>query len=637
MKKLKYILTSLLTVVMCFSVLKITAKASLDYNVKSLSFTHGSVSISSGFGEDISGTLGGSQSADIYNYLSFTFDKYYSGTVTLKWTYSSSAWRQNLTDWNILVIGGKIDSNNNTSGNIVFRVYDTDNFMVIMTYNSGTLINGTDPTFAFSSASSSLTAVTNHNDLYNNVDNIDSQLSTANTQLTGIVSLLGALQNLQNTISTNVATLTTEYAQESDGITNTDVEQQLVYLNNVTLNIQSLISGLYSHFTTIETTLNDCNDNLANIEGEVDGVEELLTAITGTLIVEGVSVFSQLAATQAAILSAIAPQAGSSIFDTLEDILDLFEDPEDPTAGISAKINALNNKVSETNSKLDDIKTTLGNLLTAVNNIDTQIDTISWKDYTSEFYWSTELTADRTQWNTTSIDSNLYKDIYIYFQVPTDIGNKIVKFTRRIYVNSNISDINIMPIGIIGGSYQLCDFNIFVQYQRPITEIYIYPDFPFSIGATNFICCKVSGGNYYLRLSSTTTQKGYINSNDIEYFTLLSYFNDYKYHKNMLDLLSIDVDSENSLTIYNQDNTTIDNINTGLNNEYQTYLPFVNQQLSPLSNTTFLNEMSNQRTLFDYLFRNIFNLDYNVEDPSTVTNPIFLILIFGGILLALVG
>lgn len=633
MKKLKYILTSLLTVAMCFSVLKITANASLDYNVKTLSFTHGSVSISSGFGEDISGTLGGSQSADIYNYLSFTFDKYYSGTVTLKWTYSSSAWRQNLTDWNILVIGGKIDSNNNTSGNIVFRVYDTDNFMVIMTYNSGTLINGTDPTFAFSSASSSLTAVTNHNDLYNNVDNIDSQLSTTNTQLTGIVSLLGALQNLQNTISTNVADIEDYVSLNSDGITNTDIETSLNLITSWNQLINANIVTIRDNLATVLLNQQDANSYLANIEGEVDGVEELLTAIEGTLVVEGVSVFSQLAATQAAILAALTSQGGESIFDAINDILELFDNP---LTGVTAQLTSLNNKITNTNNTLNDIKTALGNLLTAVNNIDNQIDTITWISVIpDEYSWSTSKDGE---YITTAISSN-QTDLWIKIKIPnlTELRNGcILKIRTGIYNNTYLGGYQDYNVELIRGNINWGEF-YYDNYGGYLTLYIMNPSF----NTVDYLYIHVSApaSNTKIRMGASTSNNlvYYIGNNDIEYWTLLSYFDQYNYHKKILNLLSIDVDSETSLTIYNEDNTTIDNINTGLNNEYQTYLPFVNQQLSPLSNTTFLNEMNNQRTLFDYLFRNIFNLDYNVEDPSTVTNPIFLILIFGGILLALVG
>ena len=636
MKKLKYILTSLLTVVLCFSVLTITTKASFDYNVKTLSYTHGSVSISSCINADLTDFGGGSSTADICNYLSFTFDKYYSGTVTLKWTYSSSSWRQNLTDWNILVIGGKIDSNNNTSGNIVFRVYDRNEFMVIMTYSSSALLSGTDPTFSFSSASSSLTAVANHNSQYDNIADIETELVSANTQLGGIVSLLGALQTLQTNISNNLNNYVT---LQTDGITNTDIETKLNLITSYEQLINGYLTNIDTNLSSVISNQSSANSLLGDIEDNTDGIETLLTAIEGTLIINGVSSIGQIASTQAAILAALSSNGSETLYDLVTDIVDMFTDPN---GGLIAELTTLNALVNTTNQKLDEIKTTLGNINTSINNIDNQIDTISWQNlYTGDIGWSTAYNGTFSYNNNTR---PLQNNKTVYFNtditISADVSNSIIKVKLPYAITTSSGSLSTFKFDLVNNSDgKSCNAKYYVDLSNYSTLVYFY-DFntvPYS-----------SSYKLYIKIDSTVlysafykySANGYVDiitNNDIEYWKLLEYFNQYNYQKQMLDLININVDSETSLTIYNNDNQILDNINNGFGNEYSVFRPVINQQLAPLNDSTLLNEFSNQKTLFDYLFRNLFNIDPNVEDPSTVTNPIFLILIFGGILLALVG
>ena len=94
------------------------------YNIKELSFTHGEVSISTNLGNESSVTT--LDSYDIINFLQFTFDAYYTGTVRLNYTYSSSNPLSNISDWNVIVIGGVILSKaqSSSSSYITFQVTD---------------------------------------------------------------------------------------------------------------------------------------------------------------------------------------------------------------------------------------------------------------------------------------------------------------------------------------------------------------------------------------------------------------------------------------------------------------------------------------------------------------------------------
>lgn len=488
MKKKRGLKTQLLVtslVLTCFLSSFSFVRAAYAFSPHYFSYTHGSVSIGTYIEEANTVTA---TSFDIATVCAFNFDAYYSGTVTLKWSHDTSNYQQHLTEWSVVAVGAKIDSL--TSGQVVFRVYDQKNFQVILHYYAANLatIPSDDPGFNFTSATSSLTAVTNHNSEYDNIKSIDTRLQTMNTNFVNLISAANNAQSYLGDISGYVDGVEGYLAKQYNGNYDSDVEQLL---------------------NSIMTDQQSGNNTLSSVNTRINNLQTYLSTVIGAWDVNDPPL---------------------NIIQALNSIAGDMSSLESDISTLNSYVNDIKNNVNSINSKLTQMAQDLSSLLSTVQNIDNLIDTISWNDYESDFYWSTEPTADRTLWSNSAINSNLYETLYIYFKVPTDPGNKLVRFTRRMYANSNNQSLVIEPYGIVGGNIGIGNFNIWTSYQRPFIEIYIYPPFNFSIASTNYICCKVTStnNNTYIYLSSTDTAKGYINTTNIEYWQLISYFDQMK-------------------------------------------------------------------------------------------------------------
>lgn len=203
-------------------------RAAYAFSPQYFSFTHGAASVGTYIEEANTTTA---TSFDIATVVSANFDKYYTGTVTLKWTYSSSNYQQNITQWSIVVVGGKIDSV--TSGTLVIRVYDQNSFQVIMHYYAGNLasIPSDDPGFNFTGATSSLSAVTNHNDEYDNIKSIDTRIQGLNTNLVDLIGIANTCSGYLSDIGTYVDDVEGYLAKGYNGTYDSDVEQLLNIIN----------------------------------------------------------------------------------------------------------------------------------------------------------------------------------------------------------------------------------------------------------------------------------------------------------------------------------------------------------------------------------------------------------------------
>lgn len=482
------------------------------------------------------------------NVLQFNFDNNYSGTVRVNFSYNANLLSQNLDYWDILVDGAKIDQyfNNSSNSYIIFHVYNVQFFTVTMVYHKTGTISSDDIRFKFTSASSSLTASSDN--IASDVDSIDSKLTTTNSTLSTISSRLQTSNGYFVDILGNTNDIESYLAQNFNGQYDSDLE---VLLNNMAT-VQS----------STATNIADCENYLNNIKSNITTIRSIL-----------------------GVLDINDPDQQS--------ILDCINNIRISQTNLESKVNLIYNELLTMSSTLSSISTTLGNILNTVQNIDNLIDTISWVNYSSEVYWSDEITNDQTKWYQTNITTNTYHTIYLYVKGPASIGNlgnKIIHLRTYTQSNSNASGIKISPIGMVGstGVNQGSSFNLFKEYMKPYVDIYIYPDV--NLTSTNYMCIEVTAevASVYLRYTHQNSTN-YILSTDIEYWQLLTYFKqieqyskvntfDQDLYSRLGDILTAinnisfnintsDQDVENLTNDFDRDINTIHNIenNYGLN------------------------------------------------------------------------
>lgn len=484
------------------------------YSIKELSFTHGEVQISTNIGNEQ--TVYNHDSTDIINYLQFTFDGYYTGTVKLSYTYSSSNPFANISDWNVIVIGGVILSKAQSSSNsyITFQVTDRNEFTVIMTYNMSSSIStinaGTNTVFTFSSATSSLSAITNHNEVYNNVAAIDAQLITANTNLNSIITRLTTANGLYTDILGNTNDIEAYLAQLTDQYANTLIEQQLG-------NIQLSLASMFSEQQTANSTLSDIYSSLGSIDPNSSDVD-ILTAVN--LISSNISGLAQ------------------------------------NVANMYARVNEINQNVASINNKLASMQQDLSGLLSTVQGIDNLIDTISWNSIlNTTFYYSSSPTADQSEWQSNSISTNDYQTLYFYIPKSGFYDNKIYKIRALIYGHGNLIQMKYEPYGyVVGANIYPRDFNLYSQYSRNEVCMYIYPDTNVVMNSDSvFVVIKVSAISGNIRYSKSTTNNYFsIDDDDVEYWQLLNYFQKIKQYQTVNNF---------DASLYSKLNDVIDAIN----------------------------------------------------------------------------
>lgn len=459
------------------------------YSIKELAFTHGEVTISTNIGNEQ--TVYSQDSTDIINYLQFTFDAYYTGTVKLNYTYGSSNPLSNITDWNVIVIGGTILTKvqSTSSSYITFQVTDRNEFTVIMTYNMSAAItswnSGTNPVFNFTSASSSLSAVTNHNNEYNNIAHIDAQIVDVNTNLASIISKLTTANGFYLDILANTNDIETYLAQLTDTNVNTLIEQ---YLGNIQLNLASM----YTQQQTANTTLSSIYSSLGSLDPNSSDVD---------------------------ILSAVN-LISTNIGGLAQNVQNLY-----------ARVNEINSNVSSIKNTLSGMQQDLSSLLTLMNNIDNTLDTISWNRLDINYLGATtdssnyDLTAGNknsgTYFEFDNITINYYTSDIIHVRVPLYVGdfaNNLLYLTNSSVTNSSI--------------------NYDLLYYYPSRR---YTDFYFRPGDSGYKNNRFINGNVKIRIISNdktiyqfNNSEAFIETisqSDIEYWKLLNYFSQIKQYE----------------------------------------------------------------------------------------------------------
>lgn len=531
-----------LSLVLTFLLSSFSYVHAFGYSIKELSFTHGEVQISTNIGNEQ--TVYNHDSTDIINYLQFTFDGYYTGTVKLNYTYSSSNPFANISDWNVIVIGGIILSKAQSSSGsyITFQVTDRNEFTVIMTYNMSASIStinaGTNTVFTFTSATSSLSAITNHNEVYNNVAAIDAKLVTANTNLNSIITRLTTANGLYTDILGNTNDIEAYLAQLTDQYANTLIEQQLG-------NIQLSLASMFTEQQTANSTLNDIYTSIGSIDPNSSDVD-ILTAVN--LISSNISGLAQ-------------------------NVQNMY-----------ARVNEIDTYIQQINYKLSQMQQDISSLLSTLQGIDNLIDTISWKEinrstYKTVYYENLtnidnyhELSGD------SSTNSSYYYGIY-YSGSPLLLENSIIHFRVPALISYN--DI---PVLFRYNNTSLNNYaDYYVYHSRTYTDVYL-----FNVNAAvlngNKNAFLYNNVSYWYGSDSSRLKFEYINPDDIEYWTLLSYMQQMKQYTTVNNF---------DASLYSKLNDIIDAIN--------------NIQVT-------VNVTEQQITNITYNFDNDINTIHNVEN-----------------------
>lgn len=510
-KKKRGIKTQLVTLSLIMTVFlsSFSVVNAFGYSIKELAFTHGEVTISTNLGNESSVTS--LDSFDIVNYLQFTFDAYYTGSVRLNYTYGSSNPVSNISDWNVIVIGGTILSKaqSSSSSYITFQVTDRNEFTVIMTYNYSSVIStwnaGTNPVFNFTSATSSLSAVTNHNNEYNNIAHIDAQIVDVNTNLSSIITRLTTANGLYTDILANTNDIESYLAQLTDSNVNTLIEQ---YLGNIQLNLASM----YSQQQTANTTLSSIYSSLGSLDPNSSDVD---------------------------ILSAVN-LISSNITGLAQNVQNLY-----------ARVNEINSNVASIKSTLGTMQQDLSSLLSTLNNIDNLIDNISWNRLNISYLgYSTDGSSyDLSVGNKNAggffdfnnITLNNYTSDIIHIRAPLWIGD--YNNVKLYLTNSSVTNANL--------SYDL------LYYVASRTFVDFYLRFVDSANINNRfingnVKLRITSNNSVIYQTSVTSYIETISQNDIEYWSLLSYFQQIKQYETVNNF---------DASLYSKLNDIIDAIN----------------------------------------------------------------------------
>ena len=425
---------------------------------------------------------------DVCNTFDIDLDNYYSGTITLNFSYSSGDYQRDPSMHSIIVVGGKLDALNYTNGVLRIRIYDQQSVQIIMhcsiTLLASNLGNTTDPYFKITSTSQSLTAETNHNNVYDNIKSIDTKLTTNNTTLSTIESDLSTANGIYNDILTNTADieayLQNIYRQDHDGYFTTDTE--------------NLLDSIRVTSNTISTNVNDCETYLNQIKNQVLALQDVI----------GVA----------------------DVQNPVPDILTCINTISGIMPSLQQNISNIYTDIHSMTSTLNTINSTLTAIKNALDNIDNTIDNISWNNF------SLNSILDHEFNDITSSSSNVTDNV---FYIP------LTSFNFNNNLNNNPIFYIYLPIRPKTTlTYFKNYFNIDLVY-KPGSESYIINDgieYSFnSIGGTrNRVLIKF---NIYYNTSSAFLKITLNNNSNLEFLPSLLNLNSYYILDNDIEYWSL--------------------------------------------------------------------------------------------------
>ena len=638
MKKLKHIFTSLLSIIMCFSVFKTITFAETTptyFNTTHFQMTqsHENFNIVNSSGSNTT-----SGATFTVNHLVFNTknNNPYTGILTLNYSYSSTNANQNLANWEILCNGCIISSYTNTSGVLKIKTFGNTTFSVDLVYRVNSIGSGLANPFTFSSMTeSSVSAVTDP--IETDVNSIDTKLTTTNSTLTIIQGKIDTANANLSSIITNTNDIETFLNQHDNGqYYDTDIETLLS-------GCKTELNGIYNYTTLNEALLNNIAGSIGSLSSVTNG-ETIVSCINSiknsqTQLVTNTnniySALSTISTNQNTIISSL-----SSMGADLSSIATTIASVNTTSANIYSAIISMKTTLEGYEQYIDNIEGLITDQNNLINNLDNKLDTITWnnKTWTPSYY--------DTSYNSISgyVSANTNFLIDITNLVGADISGNSKLYKIVLPVGFSSTNFNfygkINSLKLVYSNAGTYDVDFYYYNTRTTgNNIVIYlnysPKYIFANSSFKVYLNIQLDKEVNIRVEQADAY--YMYDTDIEYWNLLTYFNQYQTNKKILEGLLIDVDTETSIVQYNRNQETVTQIENDLTTLFNQTKPYVDSQLAPLDNETLFTKLRKGRSLFDYIFRGVWNTNSSVTVPNTVNNPIFLIIIFAGVFLAIVG
>lgn len=338
---------------------------------------------------------------------------------------------------------------------------------------------------------------------------------------------------------------------------------ELVNIKNRLSDIKTYTDGIESLLSTNNSLLNDIKANTANGGSSSSTVNNI--DVNVDLIADDLNLLKTSSdGILGALVSFLTDSVGGIL--TVENVIDAIETTTTALLGVQTQLTTINGQLTSITNLLTSIDTNL-------QNIDQTIDTITWNNDIAISYTfyddQMNIITSSTRLNEFYVKTNAltYPNRMYYLEIP---------FGRNDYYGD-------YPDVQYGYFYNNQFYPIYnaVQYKgvsRYITYMYIVPYF-YSSSSTYTYGFKITYNRTATTYLNSNTVRKYIDDSDIEYWTLLSYFNQYEYNKKLLERINSinisitqnDIDEMNTnITEYNNTMTDINQIENNYINNYNT-------------------------------------------------------------------
>ena len=351
------------------------------------------------------------------------------------------------------------------------------------------------------------------------------------------------------------------------------------------INIENRLNDLKAYTDSLETLMATNNTLLTTIQSN--------TSVAQGSTINNINVdLRYIKQNQDSIWGALADfltdAAGQVI--SLSTLIDHIDRVTTATQANTAKLTDIYNLLS-------DINTTLTSIDTNLQNIDNTIDTITWRSGAVYKGISTDLINFTVPDAITTLSANQFITWgYFNFNAAIMALNPIFKLT--IPVNANQLSYDLIISNTSGSQTTRTASIIYEDKSRSNLTVYFMQKDPYTNWAQSNVSIKVNGSTQ-LYVNYTPTMQ-FIGNDDIEYWELLSYFNENKLLNQELERLqSID----NKLT----------NINSGINSAADRIVNAINGIIINPSDVTSedVEEVINN---YDYNFELINNVETDLSD-----------------------
>lgn len=372
------------------------------------------------------------------------------------------------------------------------------------------------------------------------------QLGDINTKLTNVYSKIDDLETYSQSTNAYIALI---QAETND--INTSVD-----------NIESDVDIIRQGIATSNTSLNDINTNTTTIKNDVSNMLTTLTTMS------------------------------ADISNGVADIVTI----NTTLSGISQNLSNLYARVNEINQNVADIEYILNNnilpaingITNAVNNIDNAIDNITW------LYDDVEFLGVTTDFSTYTYSGSGVENCYAVFQLTNSLPAKDYLYHIRVYLDSrNQNNNEALALNYVTGTNNALQQVEILYYENSRYYHDYYFKFRNVVNLTSplRVSMKFSQATYTATQIQNNSYLGYLKQEDIEYWQLMSCFNEYRYYVRTMeyesgieskldDIISAinnihinvtEQDIDNITNNFDNDITTIHNVEVNFDNSFGNY------------------------------------------------------------------